>query len=165
MSEPSPTGNQLAAHIEEAAAEVIAFARSCTAAQWAATVPGEEWPVAVVVDHVAEGNALTEGWIRRLSQGEAVTITAEEIDEENARHAARCGAITVDDAVRHVQDSTAALASTVRALSPEELQRTGAFGPAGGRPVTSADMAGIGVRHARGHLQHAHQAVAAIAGT
>ena len=53
----SERATALADDFAAANAEVMAFARSCSDAEWAVTVPGEEWTVGVVLHHIAEGHA------------------------------------------------------------------------------------------------------------
>jgi hypothetical protein len=154
-------GDELAAAVLAAADEVTGFARGLRPGEWEAVVPGEEWPVGVLVHHVAEGFYLCRGWVASLAAGRPVADTAEQIDADNAAHAQRVEGVGVDEAVAEVERAAAALAGLLRTLDDEALERTAPFGPAGGRPSSAGRMAEVGAAHARDHLAHARAALAA----
>ena len=85
----SERASELADDFAGANAEAIAFARSCSEAEWALPVPGEGWTVGVVLHHIAEGHSHAYHWLRAMASGEGVTETAEDIDRANAEHAVR----------------------------------------------------------------------------
>jgi uncharacterized damage-inducible protein DinB len=140
--------------------EVLAFARSCTDEQWEITVPGEGWTVGVVVHHVAEGHAHGLRWIGDMASGRGVRDTAEEIDRINAAHAVRAESTRQAETVALLQANGSRLEEALRSLSDEELDRSSAFGPAGGRPLPTEQLAAVAARHTREHLAHAQSAVA-----
>jgi hypothetical protein len=139
--------------------EVVAFARSCTNAQWGVVVPGEDWSVGIVVHHIAEGHAHGLEWLESMARGEAVTDTAEGIDEDNAAHAQRAVDVTQDQTVALLEENGSRLAAALRALSDEDLDRTASFGPAGGAVLPTAALAAVAARHPREHLAHARAAL------
>ena len=59
-----------------------------------AAVPGEDWPVGVVLHHIAEGHGQASRWLQAMSSGEGVPETAEDIDRANAAHAVRAESVT-----------------------------------------------------------------------
>src|ERR1700683_3611085 len=89
----------LADDFAAAHAEALTFARSCSEVAWARPVPGEEWPVGVVLHHIAEGHQNSLRWLEAMARGDGVTDTAEEIDQTNAVHAVRAGAMTATETV------------------------------------------------------------------
>ncbi|HVT42609.1 MAG TPA: DinB family protein [Acidimicrobiales bacterium] len=150
----------LADDLAAANADAIALAHACGDGDWAVVVPGEEWPVGVVLHHVAEGYAQSLRWIRAMACGEGVPETAEEIDRANAAHAARALGATVDETVALLQSQGVQLEAALRGLTDEELDRTAPFGPAAGRFFATADLAPVTARHAREHVAHARAAMA-----
>ena len=140
-------------------ADAVAFARSCTDAQWLALVPGEDWTVGVVLHHVAESHVHGLQWLRAMAQGEAVTDTAGSIDADNAEHARRAAAVTQDEAAVLLEENGRRLESALRSLSDEELDRAAPFGPAGGQALPTAALAAVAARHPREHLLHARVAL------
>ncbi len=59
-----------------------------------------------------------------------------------------------------LQANGSRLEEALRRLSDEELDRSSAFGPAGGRPLPTEQLAAVAARHTREHLAHARSAVA-----
>jgi hypothetical protein len=142
------TGEELAGRFEEANAEIVSFAESCTHDQWCTLVPGEEWPVGVLMHHVAQGHELVAGWVRTVVDGGDVTATADGVDESNARHARDCANVGV-----------AETAAFFRSLDDGQLGRSGAFGPAQGASFTAEELAGAAERHVHSHLASARAAL------
>jgi hypothetical protein len=154
--------SERAAALAEALAEVnreaMAWAGSCSEAQWDLVVPGEDWTVGVVLHHIAEGYSLSEGWLVLMTRGEAVGDTAEGIDQRNVEHNGR-DRFDRDDTVALLAGNGARAEATLRGLSDAELDQTAPFGPAGGRELPAAAMGDTMARHARDHLAHARAAV------
>jgi hypothetical protein len=152
----------LASDFGRANGKALAFARSCTDEQWARTVPGEGWSVGVVLHHIAEGHAHGVRWLGEMASGRGVTDTAEEIDRDNAAHAARAGAVGQDETVALLQTNGSRLEEKLRALSDEDLDSSAPFGPAGGRSFPTGELAAVPTRHTLEHLSHAMDAVAGV---
>jgi uncharacterized damage-inducible protein DinB len=150
---------ELADDFAAANGEAIAFARSCSEADWALPVPGEGWTVGVVLHHIAEGHSHAYHWLRAMASGEGVAESAEDIDRANAEHAVRAEDADSDETVALLEEKGARLVLTLRKLSDEDLARTAPFGPAGGRMLPTADLAPVAARHTREHLAHARSAV------
>ncbi len=74
-------------------AAALAFAQACDEREWALSVPGEGWPVGVVLHHIAEGHAHGARWLQDMARGEGVTETAADVDRVNAVHAVRAEAV------------------------------------------------------------------------
>ncbi len=75
---------QMAGDFDAANDEAIAFVESCTEGHWTAMVSGEDWPVGVVVHHIAVGHLQMIDWLGRARCGDAITKSAAEIDSDNA---------------------------------------------------------------------------------
>ncbi|HWF15916.1 MAG TPA: DinB family protein [Acidimicrobiales bacterium] len=150
----------LADDLARANEEALAFAPACTDEQWAVTVPGEGWTVGVVLHHIAEGHAHTLGWLGDTTSGRGVSDNAEGIDRENAEHAWRAQSADQTETAALLEVNGSRLEAALRGLSDIELDRSSAFGPAGGRPLPTEQLAAVTARHAREHLAHARGAVA-----
>jgi DinB superfamily len=122
-------------------------------------VEGEGWPVAVVMHHVAEGQRQMLGWLDHARRGEAITKTASEIDDDNARHARDCAHVTRADTVASLERHGGALARSIRDLSADELATSVSFGPANAMAVTVGDLVPVAARHSRTHLAAARTAL------
>jgi hypothetical protein len=158
---PSERGTALAEDFAAANQEVVAFAQSCSEVEWALEVPEEQWPVGVVVHHIAESHEHGLQWLSLMARGQAVTDTATGIDDDNAAHAARAATIGRDETLGLLEANATALERALRALSDEELDRTAPFGPADGRELSTVALAAVAARHPREHLAHARAAVEA----
>ena len=157
----SERGAALADDFAAANAEAIAFASGCSADEWGTPVPGENWSVGVVLHHIAEGHGQTSRWLQAMSNGQAVTDTAQDVDRANAAHALRAGAVGPDETIVLLEVRGAELEALLRRLDDEQLERTAPFGPAGGQVFASVDLAPVAARHAREHLGHARDALRA----
>lgn len=158
-SEASERAVALADDFAAANAEAMAFVRGCTDSQWKTPVPGEEWSVGVVLHHIAVAHGHGVHWLQDMISGKGVAQTAEDIDRDNAVHAARMNAVGRDDTLALLEQNGAQLQSLLRALHDDELDRSAPFGPAGGRAVPVEALAAVGARHTREHLGHARHAL------
>jgi hypothetical protein len=149
-----------ATELEAANDDAIAFVEACTDEQWRTVVSGEEWPVGVVLHHVAGGHLQMIDWLGRARRGEDITTTAVQIDADNARHARDFADVARADTVEELRRHGAALARYLRGLSPDELSVSVSFGPGNGMVVTAGQLAPIAARHCRGHLDDARAALA-----
>jgi len=150
---------ELADNYVAANQEVIAFARSCTDEQWATMVPGEAWPVSVVIHHIAEAHAGAREWLETMVNGDAVTTTMEDIDGRNGEHAIRSSDVSIDDTVALLESNGVLMEAVLRRLTDEDLARTAPFGPANGQPLPVEQLAAVTAGHALGHLAHARDAL------
>jgi hypothetical protein len=157
---PSERAASLADALAAVNAESITFAESCTDTQWHTVVPGEGWPVGVVLHHIAEGHANGLKWLEAMASGMPVTDSGPDIDEWNVEHAARCADVGVVETVALLTQNGARVEAAIRRLTDDELDQTAPFGPAGGRALPAEQMAAVTAQHARGHLDHAREAVA-----
>jgi hypothetical protein len=149
--------------LEAANAELIALAESCSAEQWSTLVPGENWPVSVLVHHCALGHDVSTSWLRQMVEAGTVPGTPEELDTTNAQHAAEFADVGVAETVELLRRTGASAAAYLRTLTDEELGREAVFGPAGGGTFTVDRFAGVLSRHPLTHLGHARQALASEA--
>jgi hypothetical protein len=156
---PSERAAALADAFAAANAEAIGFARRCGADEWAVVVPGENWPVGVVLHHIAEGHGQTARWLVAMSSGQGVTDNGEDIDRANAAHAAQAASVGRAETIALLSERGAALEALLRRLDDEQLDRPAPFGPAGGQVFGSVELALVAARHTREHLAHARDAV------
>ena len=131
----------------DANAELVAFIETCSDEEWGRVTESEGWRVGVVAHHIAWGHEVAAGWIRTIRGGDDVPGSPEMHDAGNQAKAAEVAAITREDVVELANRNVAALAELLRSLDEEDLNKTGKFGPAGGREMSVDRLAG-----ARGHL-------------
>jgi hypothetical protein len=150
----------LADDFAAANAEAVAFARTCGDTAWVLPVPGEGWPVGVVLHHIAEGHAHGLLWLEKMARGDGITETAQDIDRDNAAHAVRAETAERDETAALLEANGARLEALLRSLSDADLDRCAPFGPAEGRVLPTMDLAAVAARHTREHLAHARAAAA-----
>ncbi len=143
---------RLAGEFEAANDEVIAFVETCPDDRWTSMVSGEDWPVAVVMHHIAVGHRQMLDWLRCASSGVEITKSAAEIDADNALHARQFAGVTRADTVEELRSRGAVLGRFIRGLSADELDRSVPFGPGDGMAVTTQQLASVAARHCRTHL-------------
>ena len=86
---------------------------------------GEDWPVGVVLHHIAEGHGQASRWLQAMSNGEAVPDTAEDIDRANAAHAVRAESVDPVETVALLEIRGRELEALLRRLDDEQLDRSG----------------------------------------
>jgi hypothetical protein len=150
---------QLAAELETANDEAIAFVASCGDGQWTTMVAGEDWTVGVVLHHIALGHQQMIDWLGHLRRGEAIVKTAAEIDDDNARHAVEFADVSRRQTIEALRSHGAALAQLLGGLQPDELTRAASFGPGNGMAVTAEQLAPVAARHCLSHLAAARGAL------
>jgi len=153
------TPSDYADELERATAEAIDFAASCTADEWSTIVPGEDWPVGVVVHHVALGYDLVVGWIDCALSGRPIEGGGEHLDADNQRHAEEYAGVGVAETIELLRSHGQAAAARLRGLGESDLATTTPFGPAGGAPFSIEQFCNAAIGHVRGHLGHARSAV------
>jgi hypothetical protein len=150
---------ELAALFDEAHGEALAFAEGCPDAAWAAVCQGETWSVGVVLDHIAQGYAAFDGWVRGYLEGRPVPATRATIEEANARHAVAAAAIPRGETIAALRDNAGRAAATIRGLSDEQLAISHPMEMAGGAPVSAEQLVQVLLRHSANHLGSCRQAV------
>ena len=83
--------------------------------------------------------------------GKEVTITLDEINAENAEHAASYHDVDREETVRLLVENGDRFCARIGELTDEELART-ALHRGAGREITVAGYAQLGQRHVAGHL-------------
>lgn len=154
-----PTPSEYAADLGRANDKAIAFALSCTPEEWAAVVPGDSWPIGVVIHHIAEGFNLVSGWIDCARAGTPIEVTGEEIDANNLAHAEARAGVGVAETVELLKANGDAAVTKVGQLDESDLGRTAEFGPAGGRPFSVEQFCQAAIGHVSSHLGRAQAAV------
>ncbi len=149
--------SDLATEFEATNQTVISFATARSDQEWRHLCPGENWPLAGVIRHIAAGYATAQGWIHGYLQSQPIPIDPEEIDRHNEARAdefARTSKATALDLLAKEGD---AVTRMVRGLTDKQLAITHPV--LSGRELSTAQLVKILVRHTRGHLDSAQSAV------
>ena len=151
---PTQHATALADRLEQGARALIAFASGLTDAQWQARMPKDGRTVGVIVHHVASVYPIEVQLAQTLAQGKPITgVTADDINQMNARHSAENAGVTREAAIDLVRQNSAAAATAIRALTDEELAQAAPVSLYGEAPLTCQFMLeDHAVRHSYHHL-------------
>jgi hypothetical protein len=123
----SERGARLAAALERANAEVIAFAESCPAERWTAPCVDDGRTVAAVVRHVGGAYIAHGRLVQAAADGEPIPTMFtnwEIIHAGNAQSAAKYANADRDETIASLRRNGGNLASVIRDLTDEQLDRT-----------------------------------------
>ncbi|MFN8557914.1 MAG: DinB family protein [Dehalococcoidia bacterium] len=144
---------ELSLRFEAISDEVTAAVTGASDEQWRAACAAEGWTVAAVAHHIAEVQQAFAGLVAKLAAGETYspTISMDEIDESNARHARDHAAVVRAETLSRLETSRAGIAQRLRGLSDADLERTA--GVFGGRELSVARVVEwVVIGHAAEHL-------------
>jgi hypothetical protein len=131
----------LAAHIEEGAARLAAFAEGLSETDWRASALGagrDGRAVGVIVHHVASVYPIEIDLARTIASGKAVTgVTWEVVAEMNAKHARDQAGVTKAVAIGLLRQNSQQAAAAVRAFTDDELDQAAPFSLSFDAPVTA----------------------------
>ena len=152
----SQRATELAGRLEKAVADFAAAVDGCSESQWAATCNAEGWSVAQTAQHVSGQFPLEMEFIKAAAEGTAMpSYTWDDINGKNDTRAAKNTAATKAGVVKELRESAASTAAYIRALSDEQLDRTGVLGLADGASVSAEQLitGGVLIEHVTGHLE------------
>jgi hypothetical protein len=143
----------LAKQFETKAAEMTAALGKLSEADWKKVTSAEKWPVGVTAHHVAGAHEPIAGIVKTIAAGQSLpNFTMAMLDEGNAKHAREHAACTKAETLALHEKGGAAAATTVRALSDAELDRSGTV-LTGAPPMTTQQVVeGILINHITEHL-------------
>ena len=149
----SEQARELAESIEAINLELIQLVRGCSEEQWRTDCndEGDNRTVAVIAHHVGHGHLNSLEWLETALAGREIAITLDDIDAENAEHAATYHDVAREETIQSLVENADRLCARIGELSDEELSRT-AFHRGAGRDMTVAAFAQLGQRHVAGHL-------------
>jgi hypothetical protein len=149
----SEQAHELAESIEEINLELIQLVRGCSEEQWRTDCndEGDNRTVAVIAHHVGHGHLNNLEWLETALSGHEIAITLDDIDAENAEHAATYHDVAREETIQLLVENGDRICARVGELSDEDLART-AFHRGAGREMTVAGFAQLGQRHVAGHL-------------
>ena len=144
----------LADRLEAGAALLATLASSLTDAEWQSCLPQDGRKIGVVVHHVASVYPLEIDLARKMAAGNAIVgVTAKDVRELNAAHAAQFDGVTKEEALDLLRRNSAAAAAAIRALTDDELDRAATLSLNADAPLTCQFMLeDHAVRHSYHHL-------------
>jgi DinB superfamily len=157
----SQRATALAGRLEQGARALIAFASGLTDAEWRTRMPKDGRTIGVIVHHVASVYPVEIQLAQALAEGKPVTgVTADDINEMNARHAAENAAVTKEAAIDLLRQNSADAAAAIRALSDEQLATAAPVSLYADAPLTCQFvLEDHAVRHSYHHLARVRRAL------
>jgi hypothetical protein len=133
--------------------DMISFVESCSEEDWKKVTEGEQWPVCVVARHVAAGHYRAVTLTKMIIAGEELPdLTAEAIDQMNAKHASENVDCTRSEVLELLRDNGSSIAGYVSELSDVELDRTGHLTLIGGEISTQQFIENVIIQSGSEHL-------------
>jgi hypothetical protein len=124
--------------------------------KWAAQGGPEGWTIASVAQHVSGQFPLEMQYITAAAEGKQMPAYSwDDINGMNESRAEKNSAASKGEVLRELRDGAASTAAYVRALSDEQLGRTGSLALAGGASVSAQQLieGGVLIDHVRGHMK------------
>jgi hypothetical protein len=123
---------------------------------WTAQGGPEGWTIASVAQHVSGQFPLEMQYITAAAEGkEMPAYSWDDINGMNESRAEKNSAASKAEVLRELREGAASTAAYVRALSDEQLDRTGSLALAGGASVSAQQLieGGVLIDHVRGHMK------------
>ena len=152
----SQRATELATQFEQAAADFTKTVEGCSDAQWAAACNAEGWTVAQTAQHVSGQFPLEMEFISAAAEGKPMPgYTWDDVNGKNDRRAAEHANADKAEVLRLLRDGAGPMASYIRGLSDEQLDRTDALPLADGASVSTQQLieGGVLIDHVQGHLR------------
>jgi hypothetical protein len=129
----------LAAHIEEGAAGLAAFAEGLSDAEWHTPISAtDRRTVGVIVHHVASMYPIEIDLARAVAADKSVSdVTWEAVAQLNAKHAYDNAEVSKAAALQLLRQNSREAAAVVRAFTNEELDKAAPFSLSFGAPMTA----------------------------
>lgn len=130
---------ELAARIEEGAAQLAKFAETISESEWCKPISrSDRRSIGIIVHHVASMYPIEIGAARAIASGNAITdIKWEVVAHINAKHAEEHANLTKAAALELLHRNSREAANAVRAFTDDELNTAAPFSLAFGAPVTA----------------------------
>jgi uncharacterized protein (TIGR03083 family) len=144
---------ELARKFETKAREATAVLNGLSDADWKTITAAEKWSVGVTAHHVAGSHEPIANIVKTVAAGQSIpNFTMAMLDEMNAKHAQQFAGCTKSETIALHEKGAAAAAAAVRALSDEQLGKSGTV-LAGNPPMTVEQViTGILINHIDDHF-------------
>jgi hypothetical protein len=152
----SQRASELADQFEQAVADFAKAVEGCSDKEWGAVCSAEGWTVAQTAQHVSGQFPLEMEFISAAAEGRPLPAYSwDEINGKNDGRAANNASATKAGVVQELRDGAASTAAYIRALSDEQLARTGSLALADGASVSTEQLieGGVLIAHVTGHLE------------
>ena len=146
--------NETAKRFEDAVANLAKLVEDCPEDKWNAICNDEGWSVAATAQHVSGQFPLEREYIVAAAEGkEMPSYSWDDINGKNDNRAKANTSASKADVLKELREGATSMAAYVRALSDEQLDRTGNLPLAGGAAVSTQQLldGGVLIDHVNGH--------------
>ncbi len=141
----TPRSEALARRFEMKAQDALATLERLSDTDWKKVTAAEKWSVGVTAHHLAGALEPVSSMVKAMAAGQSLErFRLDSLDERNARHAKEHANCTKAATVELYRNGAAAAAATIRALSDEDLARSGSLVP-GAPPMTVEELISRGL--------------------
>lgn len=157
-----PRAQALAEKIRKFNRDMIDCAKNCRDADWRKTCTAEDWPVGVVIRHVADGHYGVMALAQMIIKGDPLPeLTMEAVIQMGNDHAREHADCTRAEVLALLETNGRAVSEFVTNLTGEELDRQGQMALLGG-PVSTQQMLEMLILQSGGdHLASVRSTIAA----
>jgi hypothetical protein len=129
----SPRAQALAEKIQAFNRDFLDCVQNCSDADWQKTCPAEDWPVGVVIRHVAEGHYGVKALAQMIIKGDPLPeLTMEAVIQMGNAHAREHADCTREEVRTLLEQNGRALVEFIANLTEDELDCQGQMALLGG---------------------------------
>ena len=149
----NPRSQALAQKVQAFNRDLLDCVHRCSDSDWHKTCQAEDWPVGVVLRHVADGHYGVMALAQMIIKGDPLPeLTMEAVIQMGNDHAREHAACTREEVIALLEKNGGALSEFIANLSEDELDRQGQMALIGG-PVSTQQILEMLILHSGGdHL-------------
>ncbi len=141
----TPSSEALARRFEVKAQDALATLERLSDTDWRKVTAAEKWSVGVTAHHLAGALEPVSSMVKAMAAGHSLErFRLDTLDERNARHAKEHANCTKAETVELYRKGAGAATATIRALSDEDLAKSGSLVP-GAPPMTVEELISRGL--------------------
>ncbi len=149
--------------LAELNASILDVTGDVTEAEWQLKSVAENWPLGLLLSHIANGYKNVTDWIQKVIEGQPVYVTIDEINEANQEAREVYTPQSPAELIISLKTKMDGLTGLVESLGDEQVTKAAPMTLAGGREVTPAFLVEhILTGHTKGHLESFRLTLASV---
>lgn len=148
--------------LAELNATVLDVVSDVTPAELEVPSAEENWPLGLLLAHIALGYQNSTRWLETLLAGQPITVTPEQIFEANDKAEADYTGQSVEELLGRLKDNMAALQNLIDGLTEEQLNRKVTMALVGGKEVSPFSVMKVLQGHTLSHLDSFKMTLASV---
>jgi uncharacterized damage-inducible protein DinB len=148
----SERAEDLAMRFEQVNDNLVAAVEAASDAEWRHVTPAEGWSVGVTARHVAVAHLGVTSIVKAIVDGDEIP-NLDSLDDYNAKHALEHANCTKAEVLSLLKSNGTTVATYLRSLTDEQLDRSAPLAFAGGADTSALQMIeGAVIGHPKEHL-------------